>query len=286
MATDRRCHYDCYVLRPKFFVPATIAVSLFFGGTGAVCRAASLASPSPSPSPSTAAAATSEQEEPLYNAGGEIYTIDRDGTLYYYFQENKDGTAQVKQEIRYGRDLWNTNAQLRLRIPFMTSYPVAGNPYAGLGNVELGYSFNVKTPSLNHALEIRAAFPTAANGVESLDTELKFFYTDKWKQRNGRAITYVNEFDQTVIKPPGSTWTSYYEGKLTLPDYRIMRGVRFSAIYDFRVLFDSGSLYKSAVGATLFGSMKDVALSVVDTWGIGEHGLWKYKFEANATARF
>ena len=87
------------------------------------------AKPSPSPSavPSGAPSAAdlanaelkaedvkSEEEvgQPLYQMGDDIFTIDRDGTLFYYFQGNRDGSAKVKREIRYGRNLWNDCAQL------------------------------------------------------------------------------------------------------------------------------------------------------------------------------
>lgn len=244
-----------------------------------------MASASPPPSPSASAAPYSEG--PLYNVGGDIYTIDRDGTLYYYYQADTDGSATAKQEVRYGRNLRNKNAQLRIRIPVFTKHPEAGTPFAGLGNIELGYSYSVKAPAFNHSLEIRSAFASESNGVQSQDTELKGFYTVKWKWPGG-AVSYINEFDQTIVKPPGAEWTSYYEGKLTLPDYafRALPGLKVSAVYNFRVLFDTGGIYKPAAGATLFGNLNQVALSVIDTWGIGKNGLWRYKFEANATARF
>jgi hypothetical protein len=242
------------------------------------------ASPETSPSPQSSATPT---ESPLYQVNDDIFTIDRDGTLYYYFQGNTDGTAKVKSEIRYGRNLWNDNAQLRIRIPVITKYPLVGNPYSGLGNIELGYSYNVTSKTFDHSLELRGSFATAANNVSSNDTQLKGFYTTKWKW-NGGSIAYTNEYDQSIIIPPGSSYTSYYEGKLTLPEYsfKALRGLKFSAFYNYRVLFDSGGIFKDALGGTLFGNMNDVALSITDSWGLGGHALWKYKFEANATARF
>ncbi len=242
------------------------------------------APPQTSPSPATFAVPT---EPPLYQMNDDIFTVDRDATLFYYFQGNTDGTGKAKYEFRYGRNLWNDNAQLRIRIPVLTKFPVDGDPYSGLGNIELGYSYNVSSPTFDHSLEIRGSFATAANNVSSNDTQLKAFYTTKWKWAGG-SIAYANEYDQTVIKPPGSTYTSYYEGKLTLPEYAFvqLRGLKFSAFYNYRVLFDSGGIWKGALGGTIFGNMKDVALSLTDSWGIGDHGLWKYKFEANATARF
>src|SRR5581483_8664612 len=153
-------------------------------------------------------------------------------------------------------------------------------------NIELGYSYGVKSTPFDHTLEFRVALPTAVNNVDSLDTQLKGFYTTKWKGP-GWALSYTKEYDQTVIRPAGVSYTSYYEGRLQLPDYILVPevpGLKLSAIYNYRVLFDSGGIWKGAVGGTLFGSIKNVALSVTDTWGVGEHGLWKYKFEANATA--
>ena len=223
--------------------------------------------------------------------GGDVfssYNINRDATYYYNFQGNQDGTATARNEIRYGRNLWTNAAQLRIRIPIITKFPAIGNPTSGLGNIELGYSYNATSPTFDHSLEIRGVFPTAANGVQDLDTLIKAYYSIKWKWTGG-SIAYTNEYDQTVIHPPGTLWTSYYEGKLTLPEFAfkgLFRGIKFSAIYKYRVLFDSGGIYKSAIGGMLFGNINRLALIIVDTWGVGTNGLWKYKFEANMTTKF
>lgn len=273
---------------------ATLGLICFIAA-GAASDAQAPASPSPSPAPSASPTAASagpspspQAEGPLYPIAGEIYTIDRETTAYYYFQANKDGSANVKQELRYGRNLRNNNAQIKARFPILTKFPVSGAPFSGFGNFELGYSYSAKGPAFAHVLEIRGAFPTEGNHVESPDTQIKGFYNLKWTHP-GWAINYSNEYDQTVIKPPGASWTSYYEGKLTLPDYAPIHAhprFKIAAIYNFRVLFDSGGIFKSAAGATLFGGFNDLALSIIDTWGIGEHGLWRYKFEANFSARF
>jgi len=283
---------------------AAAFASIFFVVTMAICHAgcpSSKAPAAPAPSPSGSPApvafttampgttpmptATPYVEPQLYDVADEIETINRDGTLYYYFQGNRDGTAKVKAEVRYGRNLWNDCAQVRIRIPFITKYPLAGNPYTGLGNIEPGYGYFVTSKTLDHSIEFRVALPTNANNVDNKDTELKGFYNLKWKLP-GWAISYINEYDQSIIKPPAGTWTSYYEGKLTLPDYQFAKGVKISAFWNYRVLFDTGGLFKDALGGTIFGSVNVVALSITDSWGIGANGLWKFKFEANATAKF
>ncbi|MGB8909744.1 MAG: hypothetical protein WCC84_13460 [Candidatus Cybelea sp.] len=253
---------------------------------GCISRAAAAASPAPSPS-----------EAPLYPMGDDIYTIDHDATLFYYFQGNRDGTAKVKKEARYDRNLWNTCAQLQIRIPFITKYPTAAvlpyspdaNPYSGLGNLELRYLYAVPAKTFDHTIAVGVALPTQANGVESIDTQLKFFYITKWKWSGG-ALASTNEYDQTVIRPPGAGYTSYYEQEITVPywsfiDSPDMKGLKISASYTGRVLFNDGSIYKSAIGWIMNGSINDVGLSLRDTWGIGANGVWKYKVEANATAR-
>ncbi|MFY9665432.1 MAG: hypothetical protein WAL67_10395 [Candidatus Cybelea sp.] len=253
---------------------------------GCIARAAASASPSPSPS-----------EAPLYAMGDDIYTIDHDATLFYYFQGNRDGTAKVKKELRYDRNLWNTCAQLQIRFPFITKYPTApvlpyspnANPYSGFGNLELRYLYSVPEKTFDHTIAVGVALPTQANGVESIDTQLKLFYITKWKW-NGGSLSSTNEYDQTVIRPPGASNTSYYEQEIALPywsfvDSPAYKGLKFSASYTGRVFFNDGSIYKSAIGGIINGSMNDVALSLRDTWGIGANGLWKYKVEANATAR-
>lgn len=261
--------------------------------TRAVASAApsSAASAPPSPAPNYDSA-TPAPESRLYTMGDEFYTLDRDVTAFYYFQGNRDGTAKVKKELRYDRNLWDTCAQLQIRLPFITRYPTApnsyspdANPYSGFGNAELRYSYSVASKTFDHVLEAGIAAPTQTNGVESIDTQLKFFYTTKWKW-NGGSVAYANEYDQTIIQPPGAGYTSYYEGKLTLPnvsfvDSPAMRGLKFSAIYNFRVLLKDGE-YQSAAGGIISGSTGEVGLLVIDSWGLGRYGLWKYKFEASA----
>jgi hypothetical protein len=228
----------------------------------------------------------------------DIYTIDHDVTLFYYFQGNRDGTAKVKKELRYDRNLWNTCAQVQIRFPFITKYPTSpvipsspnANPYSGFGNVELRYIYAVPTKTFDHSLVGGIAFPTQTNGVESIDTQLKAFYIVKWKWSGG-ALASTNEYDQTVIRPPGASETSYYEQELTVPywsfiDTPAAKGVKLSATYTGRVLFNDGSIYKSALGYTINGSINDFALSLRNTWGLGANGLWKFKVEANASARF
>src|SRR5690242_10455248 len=158
----------------RFFPPAlAITITLLAAALPITARAVApcgpKASPSPSPVPSGAPAygeaeiksedVKSEEEigQPLYQAADDIYTIDRDATAYYYFQGNRDGSAKVKQEARYSRNLWNDCAQLKVRIPFVTRYPVVGNTYSGLSNIELGYFYGIKSPPFDHSLEFRVA---------------------------------------------------------------------------------------------------------------------------------
>jgi hypothetical protein len=254
------------------------------------------ARPSPSPSPASTGASVSSEasasDGPIfYNMVDDIdnyYDINRTATYYYQFRESTDGSGRAKRELRYGRNLWNNDAIVRIRIPFLTKYPVTGNPYSGLGNIELGYSYNVAAPDFDHSLEARISLPTAANKVSSNDTQLKGFYTTKWKFKGG-SFVYVSEYDQSIFVPPGSSWTSYYEGKIEGPNtaFQIARGIKFAGIYNFRVLMDTNGLYKQAAGGTIFGNLNDVALSITDTWGGSSvNSLWKYQFEFNATAKF
>ena len=121
--------------------------------------------------------------------------------------------------MRYDRNLWDTCAQAQIRVPIITKIPVTGNPYSGLGNIELGYSYSVASKTFDHALQARIALPTEDNNVDSYDTQLKLFYDVKWKFSNGLSVAYSNEYDQSITQPPGASYTSYYEGKLTTPGY-------------------------------------------------------------------
>jgi hypothetical protein len=288
-----------------------VLVAALFAGAAAIGRAecptvggvprSSLPSAAPSASPGPVAFSTampgasanpvpSPNETPyvppqLYPVADEIFTINRDTTFYYYFQENRDGTGKAKYEWRYGRNLGSDCAQIRLRVPVITKWPVLGNPYSGLGNLELGYGYYWSSKTFSYSLEFRVAAPTNANNVDNHDTELKGFYTTQWKWPSW-ALTYYNEYDQSIIKPPGSTWTSYYEGKLTIPDYKFAKRFKISAFWNYRILFDTGGIFKDALGTTIFGGYNWLALSFTDSWGLGANALWKYKFEANATAKF
>jgi len=273
----------------NYFVLSVVAILIAF----ACSVAANADAQSSNPVAASAASTPSPSPTPVfYNMIDNIDTggsVDRDATLFYYFQGNTDGTGKAKYELRYGRDLWNDNAIIRIRIPFLTKYPTMGTPTTGLGNIELGYSYGASSPTFNHSLELRGSFPTAANHVSSNDTQLKGFYTTKWKWKGG-AITYLNEYDQSIIVPPGSSWTSYYEGKLTLPDYHFPNRptLSFAAYYNYRWLFDSGGKFKDALGGTFFGNFNDVAVSFFDSWGLGGNAssLWRYKFELNVTGKF
>jgi hypothetical protein len=273
---------------------ASICLSLAFalhpGRASASCNAPASASP-------TSASPSVSPEPPLYNVDEDIFTVDRDTAGYYSFQSNLDGTAKAKRELRVDRSLWNRCAQLQIRLPLVTVYPTTNvahtttaNPISAFGNAELRYSYRVDTPTFVHAIGIGVEFPTAGGGVQSIDTELKFLYATKWKWKSG-SVAYASEYDQTVVLPPGSRYTSYYQGTLTLPNYAFVdsaawKGLKISGIYEYRVLSNEGGIVDSAVGGILNGDLNDVALNVIDTWGTGSHGLWRYKFEATAAARF
>ena len=201
--------------------PCSELTKQLFGPDAGKCSTISQA---PAATPQPTATETAPPKGPLYSIAGEIYTIDRDMTAYYYFQSNYGGTAKAKYEYRYGRDLWNDNAQLRIRIPIITKWSQTAPTLSGLGNIELGYSYAVSSKIFDHYLELRVSTPTAANNASSNDTELKGFYNLKWRSP-GFNVSYSNEYDQTIIKPPGSTWTSYYEGKLTFPDAKVLPGL-------------------------------------------------------------
>lgn len=247
--------------------------------------------------PSVAARpARSSGHAELYSIGDEVYTVDHGATAYYNFQGNRDGSAKAKYEVRYNRNLWDTCAQLQVRAPFVTRYPATPNaasptarPYTGFGNAEVRYSYNVTAPTFDHSLQAGFVLPTESNGVESYDTRFKAFYNVLWKW-DGGSIAYTSKFDQTIIRPPGASYTSYYEGKLTLPSYAFanaLRGLNFSGIYDYRAFFDATTPdFKSAAGGVINGSFNDVAFSLSGTSGLGLNGLWRYKIEASAVARF
>lgn len=271
----------------------TALASIFISMAPAFCaEAASAGCPSPSNAARTAAVA----EPPLYDVDQDIFSVDRDLAGHFSFQSNLDGSAKAKRELRVDRSLWNRCAQIEIRLPVVTVYPGpnAGtrneNPFSAFGNAELRYSYRVTSPSFDHAIAVGAELPTSGEGVQSIDTELKFFYATKWKWKGGSAA-YTSEYDQTVISPPGSRYNSYYQGTLALPnaafvDSPAWRGFKVSGIYEYRILANDGGLFRTAAGGMLNGNLNDIALNLIDTWGTGAHGLWRYRVEATAAARF
>lgn len=224
----------------------------------------------------------------LFQEGNQIYTIDRDFTADLVYQGFSSGKTEMKYEFRAGRNLWNAHAQVRIRVPWYIEHPKTGRAYGGMGNISLGYSYVVPGPDFDHSLEARVALPTAVNGVKSNDTELKGLYALKWRLHPG-AVSYINEFDQTIVRPPGANWTSYYDGKLAAGEFGLVRAFKGSAFYESRFVFSAGGVYRSAAGVNLFGKLgKAVAFSATGSWGVGtpgQTGLWKYKYEMNVTAR-
>jgi hypothetical protein len=232
-----------------------------------------------------ALASGAPSDPPLFEDGDDIVTAGSSVTAYDDFQTNPGGSAQAKRELRFGQDVGDAGGQLRLRVSELTRYPSGGPAFSGFGNVEIGYASVTQSAAFDRFTELRIALPTVTNGVASNDTQLKAAYGPRWKWAGG-AASLVNEFDQTIVRPPGSTWTSYDDTKINLPDAGIAQAVRVSGFYEGRFVFSAGGIYRSAAGATIFGNVKNVALAVLASWGVGGNGLWRSKLEANATARF
>jgi hypothetical protein len=204
----------------------------------------------------------------------------------YYFQSNVGGKGKADYRLTLGRDDKRRHMQYNINIPIVTRYAATGPPMTGLGNVSL-YAAHVDLgEGYSHTLAGELRLPTATNGVSSNDTQLRPMYGIRWSGPRA-SFTLDNTFAQSIVVPPGSTWTSYYDFKMAAAPL-VSHGT-FAAFYQGRFIFTKGGTYASAIGPNVVAKLWPAAtLNAYDIWGIGASGqtnLWRYKLQLNLTVK-
>jgi hypothetical protein len=238
------------------------------------------ASPSPTPAP----APTSGPAQPLNT----LFQLEPLLKARYYFQSNVGGKGKAQYRLTLGRDDKRHHTQYNINIPIVTSYAATRPPMTGLGNISLYVAHVDLGENYSHTLAGELRLPTATNGVSSNDTQLRPMYGLRWSGPRGNfSFTLDNTFAQSIIVPPGSTWTSYYDFKMAAAP-RVGNGT-FAAFYQGRFIFTKGGAYASAIGPNVVTKLWPAAtLNAYDIWGIGTSGqtnLWRYKLQLNLTVK-
>jgi len=241
---------------------------------------ADTASAPPTPTP----IASSEPAQPLNT----LFELQRLAKIRYYFQSNTGGKGRAEYRLTLGRDDKRHHTQYNINIPILTSYAPTRPPKTGLGNISLMISHIDLGEGYSHSAGVELWLPTATNGVRSNDTQLRPLYGLRWTGRRSHfSFTLDNTFAQSIIVPPGSTWTSYYDFRMAATPYA--GNGTFSVFYEGRFLFTQGGTYASAIGPNVGAKLwPGATLNAYDIWGIGASGqtnLWRYKCLVNVTAK-
>jgi hypothetical protein len=248
----------------------------------AVCAPALADASDASPPPTSASA--SEPAQPLNT----LFQLEPLAKVRYYFQSNTGGKGRAEYRVTFGRDDKRHHTQYNVNIPITTSYAPTRPPKTGLGNVALSVNHVDLGEGYSHSEGVELWLPTATNGVRSNDTQLRPMYGLRWTgRRHNFSFTLDNTFAQSIIVPPGSTWTSYYDFRMAATPHA-GHGT-FAVLYEGRFLFTLGGTYASAIGPNAIANLwSGATLNAYDIWGIGASGqtnLWRYKAQLNLVQR-
>jgi hypothetical protein len=238
----------------------------------------------PAPAPAATPTAEPEPGQPLNN----LFELEPLARVRYYFQSNTGGKGRSEYRLTMGRDDTRHHTQYNINIPLTTSYAATRPPKTGLGNISFLVSHIDLGEGYSHSEGLELRLPTATNGVRSNDTQLRPMYGLRWTgKRKNLSFTLDNTFAQSIIVPPGSTWTSYYDFKMAAAPYA-GKGA-FAVLYEGRFLFTLGGTYASAIGPDVVTKLwPGATLTSYDIWGIGASGqtnLWRYKAQLNLVQR-
>jgi hypothetical protein len=236
--------------------------------------------PTPDATPSSASAAA----QPLNN----LFELEPLAKARYYFQSNTGGRGRAEFRLTLGRNDRRHHTQFNINIPITTSYAPTRLPKTGLGNISLLVNHAHLGEGSSQSVGVELWLPTATNGVRSNDTELRPMYGLRWTgRRSNFSFTLDNTFAQSIIVPPGSTWTSYYDFRMAAAPYA--GNGTFAVLYEGRFLFTLGGTYASAIGPNVVAKLwPGATLNAYDIWGIGASGqtnLWRYKAQFTLTQR-
>ncbi len=249
-----------------------------------VATPAALPTPTPTPTPAPAAAATAIDDAEA-GPGDFLFSLGAAVRPRYYFQSNTGGKGRAQYRITFGTKL-AAGQQLNVNIPLVTSYSAGRAPQSGLGNIGIVFAFPRAGPHSDRTFSAELVLPTVTNNVKSDDTQLRPHYDFRlYSDRGG--LLLQNTFVQSVIVPPGSTWSSYYDLK-ALPYVDAKTSGSVSLFYEARVNFALGGVYVSALGPSVVGRLgRRFSVSAFDIWGLGANSqnlLWRYKVQALLSA--
>jgi hypothetical protein len=204
----------------------------------------------------------------------------------YYFESRLNGAGTAQYRLTFGK-AFSKRRSVKIYLPFVTSFAATRAPKSGLGNIAFVYTDSVKGEAFDHALVGELWLPTVTNGVKSDDTQLRPHYDVRWRWSSG-GLSLENRFAQSVIVPPGSSWTSFYDLRAT-PYVSTARSGAVALLYEARVNLARGGIFVSAIGPSVSANIgKATTLSAFDIWGIGGNGqanLWRYRVQAQINAK-
>jgi hypothetical protein len=264
--------------------PKALFAILFVAMIGCLADRAPARADTPAPPPAATPTETSAPAQPLNT----LFQLEPLAKARYYFQSNTGGRGRAEYRLTLGRNNKRHHNQYNINIPITTGYSSTGPPKTGLGNISLAFTHIDLGEGYSHTEGVELWLPTATNGVRSNDTQLRPLYGLRWiGRRHNFSFTLDNTFAQSIIVPPGSTWTSYYDFRMAAVPYA-GKGT-FAVFYEGRFLFTLGGTYASAIGPNITAKLwPGATLNAYDIWGIGASGqtnLWRYKAQFNLTQR-
>lgn len=231
-------------------------------------------------------AGASPDQSALESTTDDAFEVSHTFAARYYFESKLNGAGIAQYRLTFGKAL-SKRRSMKIYLPLVTSFAATRAPKSGLGNIAFVYTDSVKGQAFDHALVGELWLPTVTNGVKSDDTQVRPHYDVRWRWSNS-GLSLENRFAQSVIVPPGSSWTSFYDLRAT-PYVSTARSGAVALLYEARVNFALGGIFVSAIGPSITANIgRATTLSAFDIWGIGGNGqanLWRYRVQAQVNAK-
>jgi len=242
--------------------------------------------PGTTPNATPAPIATASNEDEDATPGDFLFSLGGALRPRYYFQAGSSGKARAQYRITFGTKL-GAGQQLSVNIPWVTSYSPGRAPQSGLGNVSIMYALPRTGSHSDRTIAAEIVLPTVTNNVKSNDTQLSPHYDFRLYTARG-GVLLQNTFVQSIIVPPGSSWSSYYDLKAQ-PYVDTKTSGSVSLFYEGRINLALGGVYVSSLGPSLVARLgRRFTLTAFDIWGLGANSqnlLWRYKVQGLLSAR-
>ncbi len=235
---------------------------------------------------SSGSARASPDRSTLETTSDDAFEVSHTFAARYFFESKRNGAGMAQYRLTFGK-AFSKRRSIKIYLPLVTSFAAMRAPKSGLGSIALVYIDGVKGQAFDHALVGELWLPTVTNGVKSDDMQVRPHYDVRWRWNSG-GLSLENRFAQSVIVPPGSSWTSYYDLSAT-PYVLTPRSGAVALLYEARVNFARGGIFVSAIGPSITANIgRATTLSAFDIWGIGGNGqanLWRYRVQAQVSAK-